>query len=180
MSETHKKEWVLQGVAVDVATEVPLGPSPHEGGCSAACDGRDWCACPCHGYPPEVVAEKHPYADIRARVPGHPAAYDPTDRASCQDDECLVCGLRDCPHGEPLHYHHDGCPACWLDPTPLDAAARRQILTDAIFAWSRLEPWARRAARVMSLFEAGLDLDQAEALAGSHDRARRLLPQASS
>lgn len=28
------------------------------------------------------------------------------------DDECLVCGEHDCPHGEPLHYHHDGCPMC--------------------------------------------------------------------
>jgi hypothetical protein len=26
--------------------------------------------------------------------------------------ECMTCGERDCPHGEPLHYHHDGCPAC--------------------------------------------------------------------
>lgn len=31
------------------------------------------------------------------------------------NDECLVCGERDCPHGEPLHYHHDGCPACVFD-----------------------------------------------------------------
>ena len=29
------------------------------------------------------------------------------------DGECLACGMRDCPHGEPLHYHHDGCPACY-------------------------------------------------------------------
>ena len=28
------------------------------------------------------------------------------------DGECLACGARDCPHGEPLHYHHDGCPSC--------------------------------------------------------------------
>lgn len=28
------------------------------------------------------------------------------------DGECLLCGVLDCPHGEPLHYHHDGCPAC--------------------------------------------------------------------
>ena len=20
-----------------------------------------------------------------------------------------------CPWGEPLHYHHDGCPSCWLE-----------------------------------------------------------------
>ncbi|MCK9371159.1 hypothetical protein M0R04_14705 [Candidatus Dojkabacteria bacterium] len=30
----------------------------------------------------------------------------------CEDDECIYCGYRDCPHHEPLHYHHDGCPAC--------------------------------------------------------------------
>ncbi len=36
--------------------------------------------------------------------PGHTAA--------CVNLECLACGERDCPHGEPLHYHHDGCPAC--------------------------------------------------------------------
>lgn len=28
------------------------------------------------------------------------------------DGECLACGERDCPSGEPLHYHHDGCPEC--------------------------------------------------------------------
>lgn len=27
--------------------------------------------------------------------------------------ECTGCGARDCPYGEPLHYHHDGCPACY-------------------------------------------------------------------
>lgn len=30
----------------------------------------------------------------------------------CENDECSVCAVRDCPHREPLHYHHDGCPAC--------------------------------------------------------------------
>lgn len=28
------------------------------------------------------------------------------------DGECIICGSIICPHGEPLHYHHDGCPAC--------------------------------------------------------------------
>ena len=23
-----------------------------------------------------------------------------------------VKAIKDCPHGEPLHYHHDGCPSC--------------------------------------------------------------------
>jgi hypothetical protein len=39
------------------------------------------------------------------QVEGHPATAD------CPDMECLVCGIRDCPLQEPLHYHHDGCPA---------------------------------------------------------------------
>jgi len=28
------------------------------------------------------------------------------------DDECSTCGSIHCPEGEPLHYHHDGCPSC--------------------------------------------------------------------
>lgn len=30
----------------------------------------------------------------------------------CPDSECLTCGGIICPHGEPMHFHHDGCPAC--------------------------------------------------------------------
>lgn len=48
--------------------------------------------------------------DLKAKVKDHP----PTDQ--CPDQECMVCGVRDCPHGEPLHYHHDGCPACYFSP----------------------------------------------------------------
>lgn len=32
--------------------------------------------------------------------------------AQCPDDECHVCGGIVCPYCEPLHFHHDGCPAC--------------------------------------------------------------------
>lgn len=31
--------------------------------------------------------------------------------ATCPDMECSSCGMRECPAGEPLHFHHDGCPA---------------------------------------------------------------------
>ncbi|ATW62283.1 hypothetical protein Psp6_00030 [Pseudomonas phage Psp6] len=34
----------------------------------------------------------------------------------CDDPECLKCGAIICPHGEPLHFHHDGCPSCSQDP----------------------------------------------------------------
>ncbi|MFD1121871.1 hypothetical protein ACFQ2T_05100 [Methylophilus flavus] len=30
----------------------------------------------------------------------------------CPDGECLTCGSIVCPDEEPLHFHHDGCPAC--------------------------------------------------------------------
>jgi hypothetical protein len=35
----------------------------------------------------------------------------------CTDCECIACGVIVimCPHGEPLHFHHDGCPACYAD-----------------------------------------------------------------
>lgn len=37
--------------------------------------------------------------------------------AHCPDGECLVCAAIICPHGEPRHFHHDGCPACAEDGT---------------------------------------------------------------
>ena len=35
--------------------------------------------------------------------------------SECPDPECIICGYRDCSHNEPLHYHHDGCPACFAE-----------------------------------------------------------------
>ena len=32
--------------------------------------------------------------------------------AHCEDPECAKCGAAICPHSEPFHFHHDGCPAC--------------------------------------------------------------------
>lgn len=31
---------------------------------------------------------------------------------TCPDMECTECAIRECPDGEPFHFHHDGCPAC--------------------------------------------------------------------
>lgn len=46
----------------------------------------------------------------------HRLRYEEKYKHTCKnpggDDECFACGVRDCPSGEPLHYHHDGCPAC--------------------------------------------------------------------
>lgn len=30
----------------------------------------------------------------------------------CPDAECDVCGSAVCPHGDDMHFHHDGCPSC--------------------------------------------------------------------
>jgi hypothetical protein len=52
------------------------------------------------------MTEKSYYEQLLEEVKTHP----PTDE--CPDPECYICGTRDCPKHEPLHYHHDGCPAC--------------------------------------------------------------------
>lgn len=31
----------------------------------------------------------------------------------CDGGECMWCARLDCPFGDSLHYHHDGCPSCW-------------------------------------------------------------------
>lgn len=37
---------------------------------------------------------------------------------TCESDgECGLHGIMECKHGEPFHYHHDGCPACVQDDT---------------------------------------------------------------
>jgi hypothetical protein len=30
----------------------------------------------------------------------------------CPDVECSHCSSVVCPHNDPLHFHHDGCPSC--------------------------------------------------------------------
>jgi hypothetical protein len=30
----------------------------------------------------------------------------------CPDAECDTCAGIICPHGDQMHFHHDGCPAC--------------------------------------------------------------------
>ena len=41
---------------------------------------------------------------LRSEAVVHQPCDDPTG--------CIVCGWRDCPTKNPLHYHHDGCPDC--------------------------------------------------------------------
>lgn len=32
--------------------------------------------------------------------------------ARCSDNECPDCARIICPHHDPYHFHHDGCPSC--------------------------------------------------------------------
>lgn len=44
-----------------------------------------------------------------------------TDEVFCQcpgGECCHQCAAIFCPWGEPLHFHHDGCPCCSSDPEP--------------------------------------------------------------
>lgn len=41
-----------------------------------------------------------------------------------ESGECSLCAILDCPHADPMHYHHDGCPSCWSETQ--DAKARPQ------------------------------------------------------
>ncbi len=48
--------------------------------------------------------------------------HDPNHSESeCIESECTVCALLKC--GEPLHYHHDGCPYCVVLPLLSNCAA---------------------------------------------------------
>jgi hypothetical protein len=49
---------------------------------------------------------------ITLRVDVRFAIHCTGDIETCPVDECMVCSVRECPYREPLHYHHDGCPAC--------------------------------------------------------------------
>lgn len=41
------------------------------------------------------------------------AHRDDAARKDCLRDECLLCGVMDCPDGHIEHYFHDGCPSCY-------------------------------------------------------------------
>lgn len=45
--------------------------------------------------------------------------------AHCPDMECTECGAAVCPNGEPLHFHHDGCPQCDAEADAAIDAARQ-------------------------------------------------------
>lgn len=61
--------------------------------------------------PPEETRALHAALQVAVEARQSSAEIDAL-LAQCKTDECAVCGSIICPHGEPLHFHHDGCPAC--------------------------------------------------------------------
>lgn len=64
-----------------------------------------------------MIVVKDPLSLVWAQASGDRIALEHADGCDTTPDsgcvkECLACGWRDCPHDEPLHYHHDGCPVC--------------------------------------------------------------------
>jgi hypothetical protein len=63
----------------------------------------------CHLCPStdaDNIDENNECNNCKQLISSHPPTQD------CDDAECWICAARDCPHREPMHYHHDGCPAC--------------------------------------------------------------------
>lgn len=46
------------------------------------------------------------------------AADEMINQCELDNGECGICSSLCCPHGEPFHFHHDGCPACCQDEVP--------------------------------------------------------------
>lgn len=54
----------------------------------------------------------------------------------CPDPECDECGKLVCINGEPLHFHHDGCPGC--DGTT-NRFAQRLLDSQDANSWSEFD-----------------------------------------
>jgi hypothetical protein len=60
---------------------------------------------------PDVTPE---FMELHSRIEAAKASNTLTDELlnECDDYECSVCAMILCPHGDFLHFHHDGCPTC--------------------------------------------------------------------
>lgn len=52
---------------------------------------------------------------ILLRLINHPEPTCDESKPLCNDPECMFCSVIHCPSMDPLHYHHDGCPSCYLE-----------------------------------------------------------------
>lgn len=78
----------------------------------------------------------------------------------CDKDggECMECSRIVCPHQEPLHFHHDGCPSCSVDESEADS-----VSTDG----KVMSPLISKESSAASL-----ELKEPREAAGSSDEAR--------
>ncbi len=51
---------------------------------------------------------------------------------ACPDGECPYCATEICPHGDMMHFHHDGCPSCACDDDGEDMDTAEQTAREAI------------------------------------------------
>lgn len=57
----------------------------------------------------------------------------------CRSEGCISCSVRDCPHHDVDHYHHDGCASCCPSLRPqltIGAVRQEGPITFVDFAWS--------------------------------------------
>lgn len=52
----------------------------------------------------------------------------------CKVDECSTCAEIVCKHHDPLHFHHDGCPACSYPQSP-EAIGKAWLTNSSLEAW---------------------------------------------
>jgi hypothetical protein len=87
--------------------------------------------------------------------------------------ECMRCGELDCPHGEPLHYHHDGCPACTLESIPAAPATDARLMKIKADLGEAVLRWRDRTGGVALMKLIGDAIDQAAALSACCTEGRR-------
>lgn len=71
--------------------------------------------------------DESPKFDVAHETPDGRRIFAHTCGTSHDDGECMACGQIDCPDGEPLHYHHDGCPCCSQRPQTQPSRGWEQI-----------------------------------------------------
>lgn len=59
-----------------------------------------------------MIVDHYTRLIVLAHLHWGPAGLEDESKSWCQDPECTTCAILLCPFAEPLHYHHDGCPAC--------------------------------------------------------------------
>lgn len=118
------EQYVKDREAVDLHTEQTIGALESQLAEARAAleDVRDNYDCDedahRHGTTCRCCLAKDTLAKLDAQPAPGSGGVHVIERPWCRDPECMCCGARDCPHNEPMHYHHDGCPACTVNDAP--------------------------------------------------------------